>query len=160
MKPVLSVSIDYLADHPEFIPVLARWHHGEWSALNPGDTVEKRIARLQRHLGRSQVPTTFVALSEGELVGSASLVEHDMDTRMEFFPWLASVYVTPEFRNRGVGSSLVQRVVEEAKVLGFRTLYLFTPDRESFYVRLGWSLLEHTKYRGCLVTLMELSLVS
>jgi N-acetylglutamate synthase-like GNAT family acetyltransferase len=91
---------------------------------------------------------TVVALSDETLLGSASLIAHDMDTRMDLSPWLASVYVTPAYRDRGLGSTLVRRIASEAATLGFERLYLFTPDRERFYARLGWTVLERTVYRG------------
>jgi hypothetical protein len=31
------MQIDYLADHQEFIPTLAHWHHCKWAYLRPGD---------------------------------------------------------------------------------------------------------------------------
>lgn len=150
------MQIEYLVDHPEYIPTLAQWHHAEWGSLNPGDSVERRIARLQSQKGHRQIPTTFIALQGKTLLGSASLIAHDMDTRMELSPWLASVYVAPEYRGRGAGSALVQRVVEEARALGVKPLYLFTTNKEGFYVRLGWSMLERTEYRGKPVVIMTI----
>jgi hypothetical protein len=35
-----AMQIGYLADHQEFIPTLARWHHEEWAYLRPGDSLE------------------------------------------------------------------------------------------------------------------------
>ena len=154
------MQIEYLADKAAFIPTLARWHHEECGHLSPGGSVEERGAKLQTHRGRQQIPTTFVALSEGMPLGSASLVAHDMDTRMDLSPWLASVYVAPEHRRRGVGTALVQRVLREAEALSVTTLYLFTPDREEFYTRLGWSLVERTEYRGQQVDIMALQIVA
>jgi GNAT superfamily N-acetyltransferase len=151
-----TVHIAYLADRPAFIPTLARWHHAQWSYLDVGVSAEQRAVRLQAHLGRRQIPTTFVALRGDTLLGSASLIAHDMDTRMDLSPWLASVYVAPEHRGRGVGTALVRRVVEEAKALEVETLYLFTPDKEGFYAHLGWSVLDRTSYRGYQVAVMAL----
>jgi N-acetylglutamate synthase-like GNAT family acetyltransferase len=149
-----SMQIEYLVDHTEHIPTLARWFHAEWGYLNPGDSIEGRITRLQSLKGRRQIPTTFVVLQGGTLLGSASLIAHDMDTRMDLSPWLASVYVAPEYRRGGVGSALVRRVIEEARALGVSPLYLFTTDREDFYAHLGWSVVERTEYRGQRVTIM------
>jgi len=148
--------ISYLAEYPHLIPTLAGWHHAEWAHLNPDDTVEARISRMQKLLAKEQVPTAFVALQGETLLGSASLIDNDMDTRKDLWPWLASVYVAPEFRDKGVGSALVQRVVDEARALGVETLYLFTPDRESLYARMGWKVIERTEYRGEQVVVMEL----
>jgi predicted N-acetyltransferase YhbS len=156
----LTTRIEYLTDHPECVPTLAVWHLHQWSYLSPGDSVGRRTAMLQSHSGRRQIPTTFVALASTTPVGCASLVEHDMDTRMDLSPWLASVYVDPEYRRRGIGSALVQRVVEEARALGVSILYLYTPDREAFYSRLGWQVAERTLYRGYQQVVMSLNLAS
>jgi GNAT superfamily N-acetyltransferase len=153
------MQIDYLADHPDAVPTLARWHHEQWRHLNPGDTIEQRIVRLQAHLDKRQIPTTFVALSPldpqtdktapGTVLGSASLIAHDMDTRPDLSPWLASVFVAPEHRGQGVGTALIRRVIQEAETLGTENLYLFTtPDKRGFYARLDWELIDHTRYRG------------
>jgi N-acetylglutamate synthase-like GNAT family acetyltransferase len=154
----LKLTIDYLADHPGLIPTLARWHHTQWSYLDVDLTAEQRMARLQDHLERTQIPTTFVAMSGETLVGSASLIAQDMDTRMDLWPWLASVYVAPEHRRQGVGTALVQRVALEAATLEVGEIYLFTPDKEQFYARRGWSVIERTLYRGYWVVVMSLRL--
>jgi GNAT superfamily N-acetyltransferase len=159
-----TMQIDYLADHPHAITTLARWHHEQWKHLNPGTSIEQRIARLHTHLGKGQIPMTFVALCPSEVrcsqpgipvtereifVGSASLIAQDMDTRPDLSPWLASVFVAPEYRRKGIGTALVRRVIQEAARLDTTRLYLFTtPDKQRFYARLGWSLIEHTRYRG------------
>jgi len=153
------MKIEYLADNIALIPIISHWHHEEWGYFNPGDSVEKRIAILQTHLGKKQIPTTFVSLSRGILLGSASLVVHDMDTRMDLYPWLANVYVTPEYRSQGIGTALVKRVVKEAVELGIEPLYLFTPDREGFYASLGWSVVERTEYREQKVVIMALQIM-
>lgn len=143
-----------LKRHREFIPTLAKWHYDEWSYLHAVDSVERRISELEDEFGTDDIPKTFVAVEGEALLGSASLIPHDMDTRMDLTPWLASVYVSAEHRNKGVGSALVRRVMEEAGLRGYRTLYLYTPGREAFYERLGWSLLEWTDFHGHHVPIM------
>jgi N-acetylglutamate synthase-like GNAT family acetyltransferase len=154
------MQIKYLADCPDCLPVLARWHHQEWLCYNPGDSLAKRIERMREHLGRRRVPTTFVALSDtdGQPLGSAALVAHDMSTRMDLTPWLASVFVAPEYRRRGIASALVRRVVQEAADLGVPRLFLFTPDQQNLYARLGWQTIERAQYMGEAVVVMELTI--
>ena len=142
------MEIANLREHREFIPTLAAWHYDQWSYLHSNDSVERRISELEDELSSDDIPKTFVAVSDGILLGSASLIPHDMDIRMDLSPWLASVYVPVEQRNRGIGTALVRHVMKEAGRLGYTTIYLFTPDREEFYTRLGWSLLERIEYRG------------
>ena len=148
------MQIDYLASHPAFIPTLAEWHHQEWGHLRPGDTVEARIARLSANCGQREIPTTVIAFAGGDLLGSAMLIAYDM-TNTSLTPWLAGVYVAPEHRSRGVGAKLVRRVINEARALDVRCLYLYTPDAEPYYTRLGWSVVERTINRGEAVTVMS-----
>lgn len=150
------LALHYLADLPQHIPTLAAWHFAQWGELNPANDVATRIARFETHLQRAAVPTTFVACDDSELLGSASLVAHDLDIRPQLTPWLASVFVSPAHRSRGIGRLLVQRVMDEARDLGVAGLHLFTLDREQFYASLGWSLIERTVYRGREIAVMGL----
>jgi len=150
-----AMKIEYLADHPEFLRTLAEWQHGEWGYLRPGDTVEARMARLGGWGERDRIPLTVAAHENGEVLGSASLIPHDMDTRMELTPWLAGVFVAPEQRRRGIGAALVGRIMDEAGRLSVPVLYLYTVHSESFYATLGWSLQEHTAYRNQNVAIMS-----
>jgi GNAT superfamily N-acetyltransferase len=148
------MQIELLADHPEFIPLLAEWHYREWSYLRPEESIEGRIARLCEYCGRREMPITYVACSETNLLGSAMLLPHDMDTRMQYSPWLAGVFVDPNERGRGIGRALTLHVMREAETRGFPRLYLYTPGAETFYTKLGWTVLERTRYRDTDVTIM------
>lgn len=147
-----------LSSEPEHIPTLAAWHHQEWAYLNPGDLLSERVERMKGYLGKGLVPSTFVFKQDGQLAGSAALVASDMDTRPTLTPWLASVFVAPPFRCQGIGSALVRHVMLCAKLGGIETLYLFTPDRQTFYEKLGWRTLSTEAYRGAAVTVMQASL--
>jgi GNAT superfamily N-acetyltransferase len=150
-----DVQIELLADHPEFIPLLAEWHHLEWAYLRPGVSIADRVAMLHERSGRSEIPITFVASSGGELLGSAMLIAHDMDTHPEYSPWLAGVFVSPAHRRHGIGRALSEHVVREAVRRGFAKLYLYTPNAVDFYSRLGWSIVEQARYRDTDVTIMS-----
>ena len=156
---MLAFRTEYLADHTDLIPTLAKWHHEQFSYLSPGSSIERCASRLLAQRGHQNVPTTVVALAGEQLLGSASLVAQDMDTRPHLSSWLASVYVAPKHRRQGVGSALVRRIADEARALGIGRLHLYTPDKQRFYTNLGWRTLEHTRYRDHLVTVMALDLL-
>jgi N-acetylglutamate synthase-like GNAT family acetyltransferase len=147
--------IDYLADHLELAPLLAAWHHREWAGLLPGWSLEEAEAELRSHVQRRCVPTTFVALEGDRPVGSASLLAADLDGWEHLSPWVASVYVVPERRGRGLGRRLVARAVEEARALGLTSVYLFTAGQEGYYARLGWSPVCRTAHRGREVVILR-----
>lgn len=141
------MEIEYLAHRPEALPTIAKWQHAEWGNLRPNDTVEKRMERLRGWANPDRLPLTVVALENNDVLGSASLIEHDMETRMELTPWLAGVFVGEAYRRRGIGAALVRRIVAEAKRLKVPLLYLYTVHSEKFYAALGWRTHERTSYR-------------
>lgn len=156
----MALQIAYLDQHLDAIPTLARWHHMEWAAVTPHLSVADRIAGFRARARRGTVPTSFVAILDANVVGLACLVENDVQSHQHLTPWLASVLVAPQHRGRGIGSSLSERTTEEARVLGFPKVYLFTFDRQSFYARLGWSALEDTHYAGAPGTIMVRTLAT
>lgn len=153
-----SMHIAYIKDHQDMLPVVAQWLFDEWSDLCPGSTVKTFLEQLQENCHDNQVPLTLIALRDGDVVGTASLIEYDMDTRRDLSPWLASVYVIPEQRGQGIGTKLVQAIVAKATEIGISKLYLFTPDKEHFYQKLGWQRLEYTEYRERDVVIMQKTL--
>jgi predicted N-acetyltransferase YhbS len=137
--------------------MLAHWFHEEWGHFHPQTTIEQRIDNLRKRCAQtSGLPITLIAKMGDHVVGTASLVKHDMEVHLELTPWLSSVYVDARHRRQGIGSQLVKRIVKEAANTNAKILYLFTPDRESFYARMGWQLLNREKYRGRQVVLMEI----
>ena len=151
------IEIVDLKDSADCLPTLALWHQGEWSDLNPGETIQHRIERMQLYLDDNFIPSTFVA-KDKTILGSASIVSNDMETRPDLSPWLASVYVAPEHRQNGIGRLLVLHVMSRAKTEGINKLYLFTTDKKGYYQKLGWDINSIVQYHGHEVTIMQTTL--
>lgn len=153
-----DVTITALADCgmqlEAFTEQLAYWHHQEWLHLNPGGTFEKRLTRYRQSLTSDELPTIFVAHNDEQLLGSVSLEKADMDTRKFLTPWLASLFVVPKQRNKGIASQLIVFIVNYAKQHKFKNLYLFTEDQTDFYQHRGWHFVETVNYRQTDVDLM------
>ena len=113
--------------------------------FRPGDSVANRVRLLRERSGRTDLPVTFVVSSAAELLGSAMLIHHEMDTHPQFTPWLAGVFVAPAHRGHGIGRMAhEEHVVREAAARGYSTVYLFTPSAANLVSHLGWSIVEHT----------------
>lgn len=142
------------ADDPN-AEIVAGWTFESWGHLHPGLTLEQAIEHLKTECGQGGVPSIFVAMQGETPVGTASLIADDMSIRRELTPWLASVFVVPEWRGQGIASALVKRVEIEALENGIEHFYLYTPDQQALYRRLGWQDVESLEYRGETVTVMS-----
>jgi len=151
----MQIEIKYLADHPELVPILSTWFHEEWGKNNPSLTVETIEHNVRERLNHDKLPLSMIAFANSEPIATASLKIREMDIYPQFEHWLGTVYVLPGYRNQGVGSQIVEAAVDKASLLGVKTLNLYTPDRESFYQRLGWEVLEKVEYHGRIVVVMR-----
>jgi predicted N-acetyltransferase YhbS len=148
--------IDYLADHSDVMVELAALHIEFFGHFNAEMTVESRAEQLRERSGKTSIPITMVALDQATAIGSASILERDLDSRPDLSPWVASVVVRSDYQRQGVGTTLMRRIEKEAADLGIERLYLFTPDMEAFYATLGWKIVGPEIFKGRFeVTLMQ-----
>jgi GNAT superfamily N-acetyltransferase len=138
------VSLHYLCDVPEHTEKVAKWIFETFPHEFEGTTLAEWTEWLEP--ARSPDKVTFVAVENGQVIGTASLDTEDLPPRSDLTPWLASVYVLPEFRARGLGANLVEAVEHEARTRGFDKLYLHTTDRADFYKKRGWQILDTVHY--------------
>lgn len=91
-----------------------------------------------------RIPLCLLALAGDEIAGTVNLIENDDEARPHLRPWLAALIVTPEWRRRGIGTALVDRLLLEASRLGHGIVYLGTSSPE-FYVKRGAQHLERAR---------------
>lgn len=143
-----------LADKKEFVAELAELHHAEWMHLNPSLTLEGRAEAIAEAAERGGIPSIFIAVAGNQLVGSAALVQNDMDTKPDLSPWLAAVYVKETFRYQGIATELITRCETEAARSSANAWYLYTEFASRLYEKLGWRHLERCEYKGVTVDVM------
>jgi predicted N-acetyltransferase YhbS len=152
----VNLRFAWLSETPQYAPQLAEWHVVEWSPLIPGFNVPDMLAEFVTHDGGLKIPTTLIALEGDALLGSVSLLENDHDDIRAYSPWLASLYVRPDQRGRGLGIELVHRCEDMARRLGVERLHLYTSGQESFYRKLGWEDVATVSLRGVCATVMSI----
>ncbi len=149
--------IEPLANYPEAIPTLARWFNDEWPYENR--SLDARETQLRENLNRDRSPITWVAREGGETIGTVSLDLADLPLPdyAQLTPWLASLYVIPPARGRGVGSALVNQLLEFARSHSLATLYLWTPGPTKLYERCGWKTFNTAVFAGHPIALMRIA---
>lgn len=130
-----GLSIDHLHRHPGHLERVARWIHAAfWTRSGQG--VETVIGLLENARDPDRIPLSLLARVGDEPAGTVNLVACDSRERHDLTPWLAALYVSPEYRRRGIGAALVRALMAEAARLGSGEIYLET-DIPDFYARLG-----------------------
>ena len=154
----MKFDIRRLTDDDGEVSTVAGWIHHEWGHMVEGRTLETAHEKVRQSLSGSDMPMTLVCYLDGELAGTAGIDIADMKTHPELTPWMVSVFVAPTHRKKGIGTALCKRIAEEFKRRSIVTAYLFTPDQERLYARLGWKIFLSEEYRGEQVVIMRLDL--
>jgi GNAT superfamily N-acetyltransferase len=113
-----GIRINYLVEHPEYIPQLAQWLFDQWGPTLREATLEARIKKLEGHMNRDKLPIAWVAHANGQLLGTAAFRVHDLEEREDLTPWLGGVFVGWQFRRRGIGAALCATVEDAARLRG------------------------------------------
>ncbi len=153
----MNIAVDYLADHPDVIPVIARWLFDEWGHRSPDGSVEGMVDNLRDRLQRDALPLALLAHEDKEPIGTVSLKIREVEVRPQYEHWLGTLFVAEPRRRMGIGSLLVGAAADEARRLEISELYLYTRrrDTERLYERLGWAEVERLEYRGRPAVIMK-----
>ena len=149
------INIRVLADTPH-LETVAGWLHAEWWR-HDGWTPDATIDFLLAATGPA-APISFVAEIDGAPAGHALLDIDDLASRRELTPWLASVLVAPDLRNRGVGRALASRVVATARGLGHAVLWAHTSTALAYWQHFGFVAVGEDSWAGGPTTLLRLDL--
>jgi N-acetylglutamate synthase-like GNAT family acetyltransferase len=148
--------ITRLVSVPHYAPKLAAAHAQEWQHLYSSWNEKTAMCDFLKEFHGDEIPTTLV-LHDGNqgLIGSVSLVRDDLPDREDLNPWLASLYIMPQFRKRGYGRSLVQEAVRLYSTFGYDRAYLFTETAGPYFARFGFVAIDSVLANGRPVTIME-----
>lgn len=155
-----TITVEALTPDSLWLDCIVGWQHDTWGYMEQNQTRADWKASVREHCAGRQLPSVWLARCGSQPVGTASLVVQDSDVRRDLSPWLASVFVTPEWRGRGIATRLAEQVAEAAKADGQAVLYLFTPDQQALYRRLGWQIIDRCFYADEWVDVMAKPLAS
>ena len=149
------MKFDFLIHHKDLIQTIAELKFSEFSYLVPEKTLDDFIEGLYRHCNTEEFPITYVALEGKNFLGTFSLRVCDLNSHSHLSPWMGSVLVPPDKRNRGIGSFLVKEAENKAKERGYNSLYLFTPNKRAWYTKLGWITIKESSLAHTPITIMQ-----
>jgi predicted NAD/FAD-dependent oxidoreductase/GNAT superfamily N-acetyltransferase len=160
-----AVHIEVLTGLHHLAPVLAAWHHAEWGHLYADDVWNHAVAvrEFETMAEPGSTDRTWVAF-DGDardadaVLGSVSLIATDDLAGFEHLtPWLASMFVTPTARGRGVAAALTDALLQGALADGHEVIHLFTSGQEQFWADRGWSVVGTVDTEGHPATVLARS---
>lgn len=134
----MQMKIEKLHDHIDMAEAVTKFVYDEFVSKSSSQFTFNDVLDFLKKTNKGRLPITYVAIETNECMGTVSLFENDLSTRMDLSPWLASLVVRRDYRNRGVGEKLINFALNEAKSFGYKKLYLKTENKGSFYGKRGW----------------------
>ncbi len=141
------MQIENIKHHLDAIDTLSEAQFELWGPLTGRNTLEEYRKLLHFAAESESLPTTLVAVENATVLGSVNVLENDLPLRPDIAPWLAQLFVFPNFRSRGAGAFLIAGAIAEARKLNKSILYLYTSGTlPNYYEKLGWSRTEEIAY--------------
>ncbi len=138
----MTFTISDLRRQPAFFDAVADRIWGAWWKER-GFPIDYIVGRLQENMAPEPIPFALVAHDGETFLGTASVIVSDLEDLPHYTPWVAAVWVEPEYRQRQIGRTLVARAAGNAFDLGIGCVYLCAPKiRRNFYLRQGWEPIE------------------
>lgn len=133
-----EINIVALSDYPDYIDPLVDMLHKEWGALAAWSDPVALKTEFEGRLQTDTAPLTLVALQQDRLIGSVSITRDELPHHPDKTFWVGDVIVAADQRGKGIGTLMMRAIVAHAAEIGVSDLYLYTPDQENYYRKLGW----------------------
>lgn len=138
MKAIRDFDIAELDNQSPHMPIVARWLNEEWGKSQGYDLSDTSVWCNQLACATNE--TIIIAMSNGRLVGTVSVVECDLEGREDLRPWLSNLFVPSQDRRKRVGQALIESACNWAWQRRFVNLYLYVRQGRltAYYSELGW----------------------
>lgn len=103
-----------------------------WQLIQRGVEADELLKRTRAEVER-MIEDFFVFEVDKNPVACGALHQYPEQKKAE----VASIYVDPRHENRGIGAKLIKYAEEQARILGFETLYCLSTQAVNFFVHKG-----------------------
>lgn len=132
------ITIGFLADHLDTIPILANWFREQWPDYYADWSQADMEQDFLQDSSYNRLPIRLVAFESDELVGTIVLREHGSESLPAFQPELGGLYVIDTQRGHGIGTALVRAGMNLALNQGFKKVYATTVVAAGILEGSGW----------------------
>ena len=154
IKFLSNQSQDYVTEE------LIKMIFNEWKdQYNSIQELEKEISRAKTS---NIIPKTLYVeeIKTKNIIATAGLLEKDINLFPNLFPWLANVYVKKEYRGKGIGSKIIDYIINYTSDIGQKKIYLFTDTKSLLYLNKDWEIIKKFQYHGSQHDLMQFNITN
>jgi predicted N-acetyltransferase YhbS len=119
-----------------------------------GASLEDEIKRLEKFVANSVQQAALMAICDGVPAGTCLLAPMELEPCHPISPWLAGLYIAPDYRRQGIGRALVRATEVQARQRGNKQIYLYSDDAVAYYKKLSWRIVEQTIWHDFPMALM------
>ncbi|WP_374832904.1 GNAT family N-acetyltransferase [Paenochrobactrum pullorum] len=151
----MVISIVTTKERPELAQITGAWR---WEAffsdtdVSLQDVVAIDVACTSE---ADILPTVWVLLKDEQAIGMITLCLDDLENRPELNPWLAGLYIVPQYRGQGHALQLIAHLETEAAKAAIKRLSLYTEGSVGLYSKAGWNVIETFDEKGGTYSIMQ-----
>lgn len=140
----------------QLIAQISQALHREWSSLTPWADITQISQRLlaRSRADNPQILSCFVD-EDNQLLATASTIFRELPDVHQATWWLGEVLTVPAARGKKIGSQLIEVLYQHYRQSTPESLYLYTPDMQALYRKMGWQDVEQREVNDELVTIMK-----
>ena len=154
----MAIKFDFLQKSPQYIEPLGTAIYKQWLTMytNQGKSCIDVVETVRLRAVSDTLPLTLIALDGDTLLGSVTIKVNDFAAHPELTPWIAGVFVLPQFRGKGYGKALVEFAESVAHdQFDVDEIYLYTGSASGLYEKIGYSTFETVDRGDRVLTLMK-----
>lgn len=125
-----------IKDNSHYLEEYCRLCSLEWGSSKTDKELDLYVKNKIIKIQNEDKVISILGLVDNNLVGFISLFRYDGDERRDLTPWYATMYVKKEYRGMGYSKILNNAIIEEAKRIGYKRVYLKT-DLNNYYEKFG-----------------------
>ena len=112
----------------------ALWFSDKWK-ISEDEYYKSMLDSLNNDIA---YPKWYLALNnKEEIIGGIGLIQNDFHKRKDLYPNICALYVTKEYRNKGIARSLINKLISDLKNKGINKVYLVT-DHTNLYEKMDF----------------------
>lgn len=130
-----SIQTISIKNNPQYLKEYITICYLEWP--NKNMPIEQYLEyKTNKILQDNNVISIIGLVKKNKLIGFISLLKNDYKERKDLTPWYATMYVLKEYRSEGYSKILNNAILNEAKSLGYKKIYLKT-ELVNYYEKFG-----------------------